>query len=218
MADGILGQILGQVLGGGAQRQEGGLGGLGGLASGGSGGGLGDILGSIMGGGSSGGASGGLGGLGSVLGGLGGLGGSDAGEQTGGSYANKTTLLAMMLPLAMQWVQRNGGIGAVLQKFNDKGYGNQASSWVSTGSNQLVAPDAINEVVGQDELARMSQQLGVGEQEVSDGFAQILPEMVDKLSPQGEVLPDAQNRIDDGVNSLQDLLGQLSNLGQLGRR
>jgi uncharacterized protein YidB (DUF937 family) len=204
MANDFLGQILSSVLSGGASRQHGDpLGGAGtGLGAGASMGGLGDLLGA--------GRSdpgGGLGGLGGLLGGA--LG---AGQQTRGTagspYANKSALLAILLPLAMQWVQRNGGVGALLERFKDKGYGQQASSWVSTGQNEAVPAHAIDEVVGSDELSRLSQQLGMNKDEVSGGLAEILPEMVNQLSPQGDVVPDANDRLGGGVASLERLLAQ----------
>lgn len=135
-------------------------------------------------------------------GGLGGLGG------LGGSLGGRGTLLAMLLPFAMQWVQRNGGLGAVLDRFQQKGYGPQANSWVSTGPNQMLDAQGIDAVVGADELSRLSQQLGVPQQEVADGFAEILPEMVDQLSPGGEVPPEADEALDGGLSQLSQALQQ----------
>ena len=60
-------------------------------------------------------------------------------------------LLAMLLPLAMQWVQRNGGVGGLLERFRQKGYSQQAASWVSTGENEPLSTHAVSEVVVDDE-------------------------------------------------------------------
>ncbi len=159
---------------------------------------LGQILGSVLGG-----ARGGL--RAPVDGGAGAGTGGGLGDVLGG---NRGALLAMLLPLAMQWVQRNGGLGAVLQRFRQQGYAPQANSWMSTGPNQPIAPEAVGEVVGMDELSRLSQQLGVSDQEVAQGFAQIMPEMVDHLTPEGEVPPDADQVLDRGRSSLEQLLRQ----------
>ncbi|MES2980371.1 MAG: YidB family protein [Pseudomonadota bacterium] len=202
MANDFLGQILGSVLSrGGAQAPSGNV-------FGGGGGGLGDLLGGLLGG-----RSGGVTSSGSP-------GGTGAGfpepaavperaSPAGSPYLNKTTLMAMLLPLAFRWVQRNGGIGNVLQRFREKGYGSQASSWVSTGPNHALAPGAIDEVLGDDELADMSRQLGVDRQEVSGGFAEILPEVVNQLSPQGEVEPDADDRLSGGAASLDRFFNEI---------
>ena len=153
------------------------------------------------------------GGLSDLLGGMLGGGAAPAGSAPerssplgGGSGG---ALLAMLLPLALQWVQRNGGIGAVLGKFQQKGYSQQAASWVSTGDNEAMPQQAVDDVVGLDELSRLSQQLGVPQQEVADGLAQILPEVVNQLTPQGEVSGDVDDVLRDGMVELQALMGRL---------
>ncbi|NPC55369.1 YidB family protein [Caenimonas soli] len=137
----------------------------------------------------------------------GGTGGTGLGGLAGGK---RGMLLAMLLPFAMQWVQRNGGIGAVLDRFKQKGFGQQADSWVSTGVNQSLQADAVDNVVGREELSRLARQLGVPEQEVADGFAEILPEMVDQLSPEGQVPPEADDALDGGLSEIEKELSHLT--------
>jgi uncharacterized protein YidB (DUF937 family) len=110
--------------------------------------------------------------------------------------------MAMLLPLALQWVQRNGGIGAVLQRFQQKGYSQQAASWMSVGANDALAPQAIDEVVGMDELSRLSQQLGVSHHDVSGGLAQILPEVVNQMTPDGRLPEDGEGVLNQGISAL----------------
>ncbi|HWI81318.1 YidB family protein [Ramlibacter sp.] len=150
----------------------------------------------------------GPGGLGDLLGGVLGRGGLPMGRGSplGGS---RGALLAMLLPLAMQWVQRNGGIGAVVDRFRRQGYGAQANSWVSTGRNEPLASQQVRELVGGEELLQLAQQLGVEEQEVASGFAEILPQVVDHATPQGYVAPDADQVLDQGRMSLEQALDQL---------
>lgn len=181
MANDFLGQILGSVLGGGRDGQQSPTGG-------GIGRGLGDLLGGIL--GRSTGSGGGLGGLGGATSGMGG----------------KGALMTMLLPLAMQWVQRNGGVGALLQRFQQKGYSQQAASWVSTGPNEEFAPQAVHDVVGMDELSRLSQQLGVSHEEVSAGMAQILPEVVNHLTPEGNVPDNSDDVLSRGMSMLEQFM------------
>lgn len=153
------------------------------------------------------------GGMGSTIGGagLGGLlGGMMGGRGRGGLGGNRGMLLAMLLPFAMQWVQRNGGIGAVLDRFKQKGFGPQADSWVSTGPNQSLQAEAVDNVVGREELSRLAQQLGVPEQEVAEGFAEILPEVADQLSPEGQVLPEADEALSSGLSEVEKELSHLT--------
>jgi uncharacterized protein YidB (DUF937 family) len=159
--------------------------------------------------GSAGGMGGNPGGLGGAgLGGLlGGLLGGTAARRAG--MGNRGVLLAMLLPFAMQWVQRNGGIGAVLERFRQKGYEQPADSWVSTGDNQPIEAEAVDNVVGREELSRLSRQLGVPEQEVAHGFAEILPEMVNQLTPEGRVPPEADDALDGGLSEIEKALRQV---------
>jgi len=185
MANPLLGQILGSVFAN-AMRGRARSGPFG--ANAGSGGGLGDLLGGMM-----------------------GRGGAPAGGARSGSpFGGRGALLAMLLPFALQWVQRNGGLGAVLDRFQQKGYRDQANSWVSTGANQMLDMRMVDDVVGSDELSRLSQQLGVPEQEVAQGFAEILPEMVDQLTPEGQVPPEADDALVGGLSELERELSQLT--------
>ena len=166
---------------------------------------LGGLFGQAMGRRGMGGLGGGLGGiaLGSVLGGM--LGGRRGpGVPAGrGLGSNRTALLVMLLPLAMRWIQRNGGMGAVLDKFRQQGYGRQTQSWVSTGQNDGIDEQAVEQVVGQGELQQMAQRLGVPEHEVAQAFAEIMPEMVDKLTPQGQLPGEADDVLDESRQTLE---------------
>ncbi|MBA2674722.1 YidB family protein, partial [Ramlibacter sp.] len=115
----------------------------------------------------------------------------------------RSAMLLLLLPLAMRWVQNNGGVGAVLERFQQKGFGKQAKSWVDTGDNEHVDAEAVNNVVGREELSRLSQQLGVPQEEVAQGFADILPEMVNQLTPQGSVPHDADHLLQGGTEVLE---------------
>ena len=195
MPNPFLGQILGSVLGGAMGRSRGGHepgGGFPGLGGTGAPGGMGGM--------------GGMGGPGGILGGV--LGGVLGSGGSRGGLGGRNAMLALLLPLAMQWVQRNGGIGNVLQRANQRGYGRQADSWVGTGDNEPLDPGAIDEMVGRDEVMRMSQQLGLPEQDVKEGFAEILPEMVNQLSPEGRMPQDADRVLDAGQSTLNDMLAE----------
>jgi uncharacterized protein YidB (DUF937 family) len=137
-------------------------------------GGLGDLLGQMMGAGQRG------GGLGDILGQV--LGGGSAGGGSGGL----------------------GGLGGLLRQFESAGLGEQARSWVSPGQNQPLPTDALGRVFGQDGLANIARMAGLSESETSAGLAQLLPEVIDRATPQGRIPDD-----DQLAGSLQDLLRRL---------
>lgn len=177
---------------------------------------LGQILGSVLGNSGQTGALGGMGGLGGALGNVLGRGVDPQADAVGDSPSapGKGALLAVLLPLAMQWVQRNGGIGAVLQRFQQQGYSQQAASWVSTGENQPVDAQAVTDVVGAQDLSKLSQQLGVPHEEVASGLAQILPQVVNHLTPEGDVPANADDLLSSGLAAVEQFLGQRGSSGR----
>ena len=143
----------------------------GGTAAG--GGGLGDLLGGVLGG-----HGGQGGGLGDVLGGL--LGGAGGNSGGGGVGAVLGGVLAGGAGGA-------GGLGSLLEQFQRAGFGEQVSSWVGGGQNLPISPAAIAQVFGGEALAQVAQQAGVSEAEASEGLSQLLPEVVDRVTPDGQV-------------------------------
>ena len=163
-----------------------------------SGGGLGDILGGLAGSGSSGG-----GGLGDILGGiLGGSGTGSSGAQSGSSGLGG--MLTALLPM-LGSLLAGGGLQKILSGLQANGLTAETDSWVGTGENKPVSGADVRQAVGDDEIARIAQQLGVSDDEAAEAVAQVLPVVVDKVSPDGQLEPD------------DDLSSAFDNLKQLGR-
>jgi uncharacterized protein YidB (DUF937 family) len=80
-----------------------------------------------------------------------------------------------------------GGLSGLVQAFANKGLGDIASSWVSTGKNLPVSPEQIRAVLGDGQIAQIAQKLGLSNQDASSGLAELLPNVVDKLTPGGSV-------------------------------
>jgi uncharacterized protein YidB (DUF937 family) len=92
-----------------------------------------------------------------------------------------------LLQAALQLLQQNGGLEGVLGKFKQAGYGEQADSWVSTGQNMPISGDALSQALGQGQLGQIAQQLGLSRGDVAGGLASLLPQVVDRMTPQGEI-------------------------------
>ena len=86
---------------------------------------------------------------------------------------------------------RGGGLGGLLDQFQAAGFGEQARSWVGTGQNMPIPPDALERVFGRDGIAEIARRAGVSEQDASRGLSQLMPEVVDRVTPQGEMPPAA---------------------------
>ena len=97
-----------------------------------------------------------------------------------------------------------GGLGDLLDQFQRAGYGEQARSWVGTGQNQPISPDDLGQVFGQGGISEIARRAGLTEEQTSAGLSQLLPEVVDRVTPQGEV-PGG----DQLVRSVDDLTRRL---------
>ena len=205
---GLLDGLLGQVLGGMAQQRGGGGGGglddllnqIGGNAGGApGGGGLGDVL-NQMGGGGARGAPGG-GGLGDLLNQMGG--GGMPTNQAGAGGGMGGAVLGGLLMIALQMLQRNGGLGNVLGRLQEQGYGREADSWVSSGENMPVPADVIEQIFGRDAIGQAAQEMGMTPEQASGGLAQIFPEVVNEMTPQGRVEPGSDDVVARAMEILQ---------------
>jgi uncharacterized protein YidB (DUF937 family) len=139
------------------------------------------------------------------LGGLGGLGDALSGRgQQGGA-----SLITSLLPVLIAMMQRRGvgagGLGGLLQQLQTGGLGQQVDSWVGTGANMPVSSEQIVDVLGHGRVSEIAARAGVSEEQASDGLAALLPELVNQLTPAGQV--PAGNEVDDALGDLQRSLG-----------
>ncbi|MCX9158169.1 YidB family protein [Niveibacterium sp. 24ML] len=102
----------------------------------------------------------------------------------GGAEGGSSPLLQM----AMQLLQNHeGGLGGLLAQLNQAGLADQVKSWVGTGSNLPVSGDQLAAALGPDTLGKLAGALGLDPGAVSEQLAQGLPQLVDKLTPNGSL-------------------------------
>ena len=95
-----------------------------------------------------------------------------------------------LLQMGLQMIQQNGGLPGIIAKFQQAGLGQQAGSWVGTGQNLPISADQLQQVLGSGSIAQIAQQLGLSHGEAGNGLAQALPQLIDKLTPTGQVSAD----------------------------
>lgn len=146
------------------------------------------------------------------LGGLGALasmfGGGNAGNGAGGM--NLTALIPVMAPMLMNMLSNNGahgGLSGLTDKFNQAGLGGAMSSWVGNGENQAVTGDQMTQALGQDTISDMASKLGLGHGDTAGALAQILPGLINHLTPNGQAPAG-------GLGNSGDLMGMLGGLLQ----
>ena len=80
-----------------------------------------------------------------------------------------------------------GGVGGLVEKFKEKGLGDIAASWIGTGENLPITAEQLKGVLGNETLGQMASQLGVSGDQLSGQLSGLLPQIIDKLTPNGQV-------------------------------
>ena len=82
-----------------------------------------------------------------------------------------------------------GGLGSLVERFQQSGHGDVINSWIGSGQNQPITPDQLHQALGPDAVNNLSRMTGVSSQDLVSELSRVLPGIVDKLTPQGR-MPD----------------------------
>jgi uncharacterized protein YidB (DUF937 family) len=146
---------------------------------------------------------------------LGGLGGSTSGQgqmgqnplegilnSLGSGGSSGSSRNAALLTAALSMLQQNGGLSSVLEMFGRNGMADQAASWVGTGKNAAISASQFQQVFGGSSVSQLASQLGMSEGQASSTMAQLLPELINQLTPQGEVPANHSDLLTEGLSML----------------
>jgi uncharacterized protein YidB (DUF937 family) len=100
-----------------------------------------------------------------------------------------------------------GGLAGLAEQFQRGGMGDVMNSWIGKGENLPIAPDQLGSVLGGDLLGKLTQQTGMGQGDLLGQLSQLLPQMVDKATPDGAVPAG-------GLGDIGAILGKLGGLGR----
>jgi uncharacterized protein YidB (DUF937 family) len=79
------------------------------------------------------------------------------------------------------------GLQDLIDRFREKGHGETADSWVSTGPNRSISPPHFEETLGNERIEWLMQQTGMSREELLSGLSSAVPETVDTLTPDGRI-------------------------------
>jgi uncharacterized protein YidB (DUF937 family) len=99
--------------------------------------------------------------------------------------------------------QQKGGLNGLVEQFTSKGLGDVISSWVGTGKNQPINSNQLTNALGSNTIKNIASKLGMDTGTVTSQLSNLLPEVVDKLTPEGKI-PEG-----DIMSKGMDLLGGL---------
>ncbi len=94
---------------------------------------------------------------------------------------------AGMVSVLNNIIEKHGGLQGVVSEFEKNGLGPTVQSWVGTGPNQPISPDQVHTALGPDLLQQLSAKSGLSVQDLAQKLAQVLPQAVDKLTPNGAI-------------------------------
>lgn len=142
-----------------------------------------------------------------IVGGV--LGGGSAPGADPGSGAGPMDLMQLLMTLLAGSAQggglgggQGGGLAGLLEQLSAAGLGDQVKSWVASGPNLPVSADQLHGAFGSDTMGRLAERMGLSTGDLGAQLAQMLPQAVDRVTPQGR-LPEGD------LGDLGSLLGGL---------
>lgn len=100
---------------------------------------------------------------------------------------------AEALTLIKEYVEKQGGLDAVVKDFQSGGFKKQVESWISTGQNQAISAIEVGQAIGIEKVKKLAEAAGVDVNQARDLLAEYLPIAIDKATPEGK-LPDPEDK------------------------
>lgn len=127
----------------------------------------------------------------------------DVGKMLGGAQQGGS---ADIMGVAQQLLGQSGGVEGLIKQFQAGGLDDVVKSWVSNGQNLPVTAEQIQQVLGNEKVAALARQMGVDPQQAAAQVAQVLPALVDKLTPNGQVPQGGGDLLAQGAGLLKGFL------------
>jgi uncharacterized protein YidB (DUF937 family) len=128
------------------------------------------------------------------------------GDNSSPMMDSKTRLLQAALSMLANNGQ-TGGLSGLVERFQEAGLGNTVSSWIGTGQNVPITGAQVQQALGEGQLQQISEESGLPQNEAADSLSEILPNLVDKLTPAGHI-PQG------GLGNMSSLLEHFLGKGQ----
>lgn len=92
-----------------------------------------------------------------------------------------------------------GGLGGLLEKLGSSGQQDTVDSWVRPGENKPIAPGQLQNALGSQTISDLARKAGISEEELLAQLSRVLPGVVDRMTPQGQI--PSQNQLDSFFRS-----------------
>jgi uncharacterized protein YidB (DUF937 family) len=94
---------------------------------------------------------------------------------------------AEMVTVVNGLIERHGGVQGIVRQLEEQGLGSTVHSWVANGPNQAISPAQVHQAFDADALRDLAAKAGMTPQELASKLSTILPQAIDKLTPNGAV-------------------------------
>jgi uncharacterized protein YidB (DUF937 family) len=123
-----------------------------------------------------------------------------------GGQQQQNPLLNIALSMLSNNQQGGSGLAGLLGQFQQAGLGSIAQSWVGKGENLPISGDQLQQILGSGQIGQIAQQLGLSNEQTSGQLADLLPSLIDKLTPHGEAPQQGLGDSDAMMKMLQGFL------------
>ncbi len=97
--------------------------------------------------------------------------------------------------------QNGGGVQGMVATFQQSGLGEIVSSWVGTGQNLPISADQIKQALGNGQLQQLADAAGISHDSAAGHLAEMLPGVINHLTPDGEVPEEGSGNVGDLLQS-----------------
>jgi len=104
---------------------------------------------------------------------------------TGGKEGEQSGLIESIMGMVTN--KDSGGLEGLLNNFKENGLGDIISSWISTGENQPISADQIQDGIGKEQIQQIADKIGLSPDAAKSKLAELLPDIIDKLTPDGKI-------------------------------
>lgn len=107
-----------------------------------------------------------------------------------------------LVQMALQLIQQNGGLPGIISKFQHGGMTEEVGSWVGTGQNMPMTGNQLQEILGSGSMGQIAQKLGLSHGDASSNLAQILPQIIDRMTPTGQIPDNHSDMLAQALSAL----------------
>jgi uncharacterized protein YidB (DUF937 family) len=119
----------------------------------------------------------------------------------GGAKSGGVT--AMLVQQLIGMLSKPGALGQLTTGAQQNGLGNIVQSWIGKGQNLPISGEQVQRLLGTGTVAEMAQNAGVSTPDAADALSGVLPNVIDKISPDGK---------EPGTNDLGSLLSSVGKM------